>query len=141
MSLFQGSTALNIQGSITTITILDPAGTLPVEIVQEGDPWSIKIDWEVHGLGVLLLPGSTWQVSLHLEGWGGAPESDIGPVLVNIPTVNVPSPNLFSVIIPVPAQPVGAYEPAVLFQIFNSVGMPVPVAGNVKGPMVQVFKK
>lgn len=141
MSLFQGSTALTIDGSITAITILDTAGTLPVEIVQEGDPWSVKIDWEVHGLGVLLLPGSTWEVSLRLEGWGGAPESDIGPVTVTIPTVTVPSPNPFTVTIPVAAQPVGLYKLAAMAQIINSVGMPVPVAGQVEGPMVQVFKK
>jgi hypothetical protein len=140
MSLFQGAGLSFISTIPPTVTIFE-TGPTPVEIVQAGSPCALKIDWEVHGTLAPILPFARWEVSVKLEGWGTASESNIGPIIVPGSSIapTIAGPNVYTTgVTLLPPQAVGAYKPIVLIQLFIGTS-PLPVAGYVEAPLIQFF--
>ena len=71
-----------IGGDITTVVVIDPAGTFPPfevgnHVLNRNDSFKVDVAWKVTGL---LRPiwlqalGGTWNVQLYAESIGGGPE-------------------------------------------------------------------
>lgn len=71
-----------IEGNITTVVVLDPAGTFPPfevgnHVLNRNDSFQVNVEWTITGL---LRPlwlaalGGNWNVQLFAESIGGGPE-------------------------------------------------------------------
>lgn len=71
-----------IEGDITTVVVLDPAGTFPPfevgnHVLNRNDSFQINVEWKITGL---LRPlwlsalGGNWNVQVFAESIGGGPE-------------------------------------------------------------------
>jgi hypothetical protein len=101
-----------ITGTISaTVT---SAGGNPQTIFKASDPWSIRVDWQLNGPGVLLASGD-WHVRAFLESMGPGFEGQVGPT-VDEPVGAPATSHSYSRTISVPASvaPPRVYELTVL---------------------------
>jgi hypothetical protein len=60
-----------LDAAITGLTVLDPTeNNEPTLLLEEDDPYAVKVDWRVTGAGVCSL-GGTWQVALYIDDIDG----------------------------------------------------------------------
>ena len=60
-----------LDAAITGLTVLDPTeNNEPTLLLEEDDPYAVKVDWQVTGAGVCSL-GGTWQVALYIDDIDG----------------------------------------------------------------------
>src|ERR1035438_1491174 len=84
------ATDFGIQGildaKITGLTVLDPTeNNEPTLLLEEDDPYAVKVDWQVTGAGLCSF-GGTWQVTLYINDIDG-----VGPTHGQLgTTVNIP---------------------------------------------------
>jgi hypothetical protein len=78
-----------LDGAITGLTVLDPTEkNEPTLLLEEDDPYAVKVDWQVTGAGLCSL-GGTWQVALYIssvDGQAGAAHGQVGTT-VFVPVV------------------------------------------------------
>jgi hypothetical protein len=78
-----------LDAAITGLTVLDPTeNNEPTLLLEEDDPYAVKVDWQVTGAGLCSL-GGTWQVALYIndiDGQAGAAHGQLDTT-VFIPVV------------------------------------------------------
>ena len=129
------ATDFGIQGildaKITGLTVLDPTeNNEPTLLLEEDDPYAVKVDWQVTGAGLCSF-GGTWQVTLYINDIDG-----VGPThgqlgtTVNIPVVgckqdytttftqpaNSVQPGVYQFVVTINHSPQGATTPPPLGQ-------------------------
>jgi len=77
-----------LDAAITGLTVLDPTeNNEPTLLLEEDDPYAVKVDWQVTGAGVCSL-GGTWQVALYIDDIDGVgPTSGQVGTTVYIPVI------------------------------------------------------
>jgi hypothetical protein len=143
-----------IGGDVTTVVVIDPAGTFPPfevgnHVLNRNDSFQVNVAWEVTGL---LRPiwlaalGGNWNVQLFAESLGGGPEillvSDnsvaADPTVANYSvTLNVPPTALDE---GDPGSNVsGIYKLVVSVFLNSELGAPgFDMTGFNEGPIIQV---
>jgi hypothetical protein len=120
-----------LDAAITGLTVLDPTeNNEPTLLLEEDDPYAVKVDWQVTGAGLCSL-GGTWQVALYINDIDG-----VGPThgqlgaTVNIPVVgckkdytttftraaNSVQPGVYQFVVTINHSPQGATAPPPLSQ-------------------------
>jgi hypothetical protein len=143
-----------IGGDVTTVVVLDPAGTFPPfevgnHVLNAGDTFEIDVAWEVNGL---LRPlwlaalGGNWNVQVYAESIGGGPEI----LLARDDSVAAdPARDKYSIRITVPpntlaegdpgSQTSGIYKLVVAVFLNSNLGQPgFDMTGFNEGPIIQV---
>jgi hypothetical protein len=145
-----------IEGNVSTVLVIDPAGTFPPfevgnHVLNPADPFKISISWEITGL---LRPlwlsalGGNWNVQVFAESLGGGPEI----LLVRDDSVAAdPSTGSYSVTIDVPPNTLqegdpgsnvsGIYKLVASVFLNSNLGSPgFDMTGFNEGPIIQVEK-
>jgi hypothetical protein len=120
-----------LDAAITGLTVLDPTeNNEPTLLLEEDDPYAVKVDWQLTGAGLCSL-GGTWQVALYINDIDG-----VGPThgqlgtTVNIPVVgckkdytttftraaNSVQPGVYQFVVTINHSPQGATTPPPLSQ-------------------------
>ena len=60
-----------LDGAITGLTVIDPTENEPTLLLEENEPYAVRVDWQVTGAGLCSF-GGTWQVSLYINNLDGA---------------------------------------------------------------------
>lgn len=143
-----------ISGDITTVVVIDPAGTFPPfevgnHVLNRDDSFQVSVTWKIDGL---LRPlwlaalGGSWNVQLFAESLGGGPEillaSDnsvaADPAVANYSvTLNIPPAALDE---GDPGSNVsGIYKLVVSVFLDSTLGSPgFDMTGFNEGPIIQV---
>jgi len=143
-----------IEGNITTVVVVDPAGTFPPfevgnHVLNSNESFQVKVAWKITGL---LRPlwltalGGKWNVQLFAESLGGGPEillasdnlvSALPPVEDYSVTLNVP-PNALEEGDP-GSSVSGIYKLVVSVFLDSTLGSPgFDMTGFNEGPIIQV---
>ena len=143
-----------IEGDITTVVVIDPAGTFPPfevgnHVLNSNDSFQVNVTWKITGL---LRPlwlsalGGKWNVQLFAESLGGGPEillaSDnnvkADPAVADYSvTLNVP-PNALEEGDP-GSNTSGIYKLVVSVFLDSTLGPPgFDMTGFNEGPIIQV---
>jgi hypothetical protein len=143
-----------IGGDVTTVVVIDPAGTFPPfevgnHVLNSNDAFKVNVSWEVNGL---LRPlwlaalGGNWNVQLFAESLGGGPEI----LLARNDTVAAdPAVASYSVTLDVPPNALdegnpgsnvsGIYKLVVSVFLNSALGSPgFDMTGFNEGPIIQV---
>ena len=143
-----------IGGEVTTVVVLDPAGTFPPfevgnHVLNADDTFFVDVTWEINGL---LRPlwlaalGGNWNVQLFAESIGGGPEI----LLARDDTVAAdPARAQYSVRLTVQASALeegnpgsstsGIYKLVVAVFLNSNLGQPgFDMTGFNEGPIIQV---
>jgi hypothetical protein len=143
-----------IEGDVTTVVVIDPAGTFPPfevgnHVLNRNDPFKVNVAWEITGL---LRPlwlaalGGNWNVQLFAESIGGGPEI----LLASDNTVAAdPTIGNYSVTLDIAANSLdegdpgsntsGIYKLVVSVFLNSDLGVPgFDMTGFNEGPIVQV---
>ncbi|MEU4292834.1 hypothetical protein AB0E63_31815 [Kribbella sp. NPDC026596] len=143
-----------IEGDITTVVVIDPAGTFPPfevgnHVLNRNDSFKIKVAWKITGL---LRPlwlsalGGRWNVQVFAESIGGGPEL----LLASDNTVAAdPAVSDYAVELTVPpntldegnpgSQTSGIYKLVVSVFLDSTLGAPgFDMTGFNEGPIIQV---
>ena len=143
-----------IEGDITTVIVIDPAGTFPPfevgnHVLNRNDSFKIKVAWKITGL---LRPlwlsalGGRWNVQVFAESLGGGPEI----LLANDNSVAAdPQVSDYAVELTIPpntldegnpgSQTSGIYKLVVAVFLNSNLGSPgFDMTGFNEGPIIQV---
>ncbi len=125
--------------TVESVTVEDPVGNQPSNIIQSTDPWRIRVKWSLGLPGAPWAGAFTYQVRAYLESIGLGFEDQVGP------TVSVPgkfvAPFDFEALINVPAGlPVGSYKLTTLVNAVFPGNVPAEMAAFVEGPIVQIYQ-
>ena len=143
-----------IGGDVTTVVVLDPAGTFPPfevgnHVLNADDTFFVDVTWEINGL---LRPlwlaalGGNWNVQLFAESIGGGPEI----LLARDDTVPAdPARAQYSVRVTVPPNTLqegdpgsnvsGIYKLVAAVFLNSNLGQPgFDMTGFNEGPIIQV---
>lgn len=143
-----------IEGNITTVVVIDPAGEFPPfqvgnHVLNRNDAFKIKVEWKITGL---LRPlwlsalGGRWNVQVYAESLGGGPEL----LLASDNSVNAdPQVSDYAVELTVPpnaldegnpgSQTSGIYKLVVSVFLDSTLGAPgFDMTGFNEGPIIQV---
>ncbi|TCC48930.1 hypothetical protein E0H75_20420 [Kribbella capetownensis] len=143
-----------IQGEVTTVTIIDPAGEFPPfqvgnHVLDRTDAFKISVKWEVTGpLRPLWLSalGGKWNVQAFAESLGGGPEIllaadntvDADPAVSNYAVELNVAPNTLDEGNP-GSQVSGIYKVVVSVFLDSNLGAPgFDMTGFNEGPIIQV---
>ena len=106
-----------LDGAITGLTVLDPTeNNEPTLLLEEDDPYAVRVDWQVTGAGLCSL-GGTWQVALYINSVDGQPGAAHGQLGATVPVAVVGCQQNYSVTFTQPASSV----PAGLYQFVVSI--------------------
>jgi hypothetical protein len=143
-----------IGGDVTTVLVVDPAGTFPPfevgnHVLNRNEAFQVNVAWEINGL---LRPlwlaalGGNWNVQLFAESLGGGPEI----LLARNDTVAA-DPNVanYAVTLDIPANALeegnpgsnvsGIYKLVVSVFLNSNLGRPgFDMTGFNEGPIIQV---
>jgi len=145
-----------IGGDVTTVVVIDPAGTFPPfevgnHVLNPQDSFQINVAWEVNGLLRpvwlnALKPFGNWNVQAFAESIGGGPE-----ILIASDNSVVPDPAVanYSVTLTVPPNTLqegdpgsnvsGIYKLVVAVFLNSDLGQPgFDMTGFNEGPIIQV---
>jgi hypothetical protein len=143
-----------IGGDVTTVVVLDPAGTFPPfevgnHVLNANDSFQIDVSWEVNGLLAplwLKALGGNWNVQVFAESLGGGPE-----ILLARDDSQAADPNrlTYSVRLTVPPTSLaegdpgsntsGIYKLVVSVFLDSTLGQPgFDMTGFNEGPIIQV---
>jgi hypothetical protein len=143
-----------IGGDVTTVVVIDPAGTFPPfevgnHVLNRNDSFQVNVAWEVTGL---LRPlwlaalGGNWNVQLFAESLGGGPEI----LLASDNSVAAdPAVGNYSVTLNIPPAALdegdpgsnisGIYKLVVSVFLNSNLGIPgFDMTGFNEGPIIQV---
>ncbi len=143
-----------IEGNITTVVVIDPAGEFPPfqvgnHVLNRNDAFKIKVEWKITGL---LRPlwlsalGGRWNVQVYAESLGGGPEL----LLASDNSVNA-DPQVSDYAVELTVQPnaldegnpgsqtSGIYKLVVSVFLDSTLGAPgFDMTGFNEGPIIQV---
>jgi hypothetical protein len=143
-----------IGGDVTTVVVIDPAGTFPPfevgnHVLNANDSFQIDVSWEVNGLLAplwLSALGGNWNVQVFAESLGGGPE-----ILLARDDSQAADPNrlTYSVRLTVPPTSLeegnpgsnisGIYKLVVSVFLDSTLGQPgFDMTGFNEGPIIQV---
>jgi hypothetical protein len=101
-----------LDAAITGLTVLDPTeNNEPTLLLEEDDPYAVKVDWQVTGAGLCSL-GGTWQVALYIsdiDGRAGAAHGQLGTT-VFIPVAGCKQNYTTTITQPANSVPAGLYQ-------------------------------
>jgi hypothetical protein len=143
-----------IEGDITTVVVIDPAGTFPPfevgnHVLNSNDSFQVNVAWKITGL---LRPlwlsalGGKWNVQLFAESLGGGPEILLAS---DNSVAALPPSEDYSVQLSVPANALaegnpgsnvsGIYKLVVSVFLDSTLGSPgFDMTGFNEGPIIQV---
>lgn len=137
---FDGLPAL--EGSVTTLTAIDPDGT-PNKVVDADLDFKVKVSWTVSPAATAVLLDGKWTVRLFAESIGSGPEKGIGKVEVQADggtsytaTITVAAGTLP----PDSDSEAGIYELAAVIVYRNTSGVLTEMAAFRRGETVLVRK-
>lgn len=81
MTEFQPIVPAFFDGKINSVTVESALLLMPTTIVNQNDPWNIRVDFETEGFFAPLL-GGTWQVRAFLESLGPGFEGIAGTTVI-----------------------------------------------------------
>lgn len=140
---FQAYPGLVLTGAISPSIVTDP-NIAPTDIIEDGVPFTVRIDWSLTGPAVPLMAG-TWNVAARFESIGPGPDVLLAAPSVSFTAGTVGPPTtmtytgLTSVAVPAGTLPVGAYEFVCLLTYVTPGGLPGPLAGFSDERIIQVF--
>ena len=86
-----------LDGAITGLTVLDTTeNNEPTLLLEEDDPYAVRVDWQVTGAGLCSL-GGTWQVALYINSVDGQPGAAHGQLGATVPVAVVGCQQNYSV--------------------------------------------
>ncbi|MEP7286874.1 MAG: hypothetical protein ABI947_14045 [Chloroflexota bacterium] len=143
------TTLADYQGTLLATVGEGPGPVFPpTNIIRNDEQWNIKVDWEIHGMGVSFLPGQ-FHIRVFLESIGTGPEFNLPVRFVDTtsaPLVTPPGPvpqRIYTqnIAILLGAIPAGVYKIVTVIHLFQDMTntLPYPIAGFVEGGMVYVF--
>ena len=139
MSLTFDVPVMNVDATLTAVTLIDPAG-MPSRVIDTDTGFQVRVDWQLTGPGVLFLGGS-WTVRALVESIGAGFEGQIGPTMVQ----PLNGGNNYSTIINVAAHSVPpppntdtVYKLVVLVSHTAVNGVKTEMAGFGDGPVFEI---